>query len=137
MAAFVKFQPFAENVYEKKFNFGSDTFKVVLTNTVPDATDGVLADIAGQISLTNLSSNTLTVSSSAQTSGTFKWVVADLVLTASGAVSDFRYIVIYDDTATNDELVGYWDRGSTLSGMASGDTFTCDFDGTNGVLQHA
>jgi hypothetical protein len=48
-------------------------------------------------------------------------------------VADFRYVVLYNNTATNDELIGYWDYGSTVS-LASTETFTIDFDQTNGVL---
>lgn len=63
-------------------------------------------------------------------------MVADLVLTASGAVGPFQYVYIYDDTATNDELIAYYDYGSAVT-MASGDTFAIDFDATNGLLQIA
>ena len=55
------------------------------------------------------------------------------MLTASGTVATFRYVVLYNDTSTSDNLIAYWDRGSSVT-MADGDTFTCDFDGTNGVL---
>jgi len=65
-------------------------------------------------------------------------VCADLVLTASGAVATFRYVVIYNDTPTSpaDPLVGWYDYGSDVT-LANGETFTIDFDGTNGVLQIA
>ena len=107
-----------------------------MTNTAPVATNTTLATLTGVLATTNLSGATpfnLTVSSSAQTSGTYKLVIADLVLTATGAVGPFRYIAIYNDTATNKELIGWYDYGSSIT-MASGDTFTIDFDGTNGVL---
>lgn len=136
MASFVKFQPFVEALAEKVHNLGSDQLAVALTNTAPNATDDMLADIT-QISYTNLSSRNLTTSSSAQASGTYKLVLADLVLTASGgSVGPFRYVVIYNDTATNDELIGYYDYGSSIT-LADGETLTIDFDGTNGVLQLA
>jgi hypothetical protein len=58
------------------------------------------------------------------------------VLTASGTVPTFRYVVLYNDTATNDELIAWWDRGTSVD-LISTDTFTVDFDPTNGVLQIA
>lgn len=136
MASYNKFQPFVEAVAEKVHNLGSDQLVVALTNTAPSAANGVLADIT-QISYTNLSSRNITTSSSAQTSGTYKLTLADLVLTASGgAVATFRYVVIYNDTAASDNLIAWYDYGSGVT-LADGDTFTIDFDGTNGILQIA
>lgn len=135
MATYTKFNSFTEALAEKVHNLGSDTLKVALTNSAPSASDTQLSNIT-EISYTNCSSRTLTVSSSAQTSGTYKLVVSDLVLTASGTVGPFRYIVIYNDTATNKELIGYYDYGSSLT-LANTDTLTLDFDGTNGLLQIA
>ena len=135
MATYTKFNSFTEALAEKVHNLGSDTLKVALTNSAPSASDTQLSNIT-EISYTNCSSRTLTVSSSAQTSGTYKLVVSDLVLTASGTVGPFRYIVIYNDTATNKELIGYYDYGSALT-LSNTDTLTLDFDGTNGLLQIA
>jgi hypothetical protein len=132
MATFTKFQPFVEAVAEKKHNLGSDQLVIALTNTVPVNTNAVLTDIT-QISYTNLSTRNVTTSASAQTTGTYKLTLADLVLTASGAVATFRYVVLYNDTATNDDLIGWWDYGSAVT-LANGETFTIDFDGSAGVL---
>lgn len=133
MASFTKFNSFVEAVAEKAHNLGSDTLKVALTNTAPAATNAVLADIT-EISYANLSARTLTISSSAQTSGTYKLVLADLTLTASGGpVATFRYVVIYNDTATNDELIAYYDYGSSVS-LNDGDSLAIDFDGSGGFL---
>lgn len=135
MATFTKINSFVEFLAEKRMNLGSDQLVVALTNTAHTATWDELADLT-QISYTNLSSRNITTSSSAQTSGTYKLVLADLVLTASGAVGPFQYIYVYDDTATNDDLIAYYDYGSPVT-MANGDTFTIDFDATNGFLQIA
>lgn len=135
MATYVKFQPFVEALAEKVHNLGSDTLTVALTNTAPNATDATLSQIT-EISYTNLSSRAITTSSSSQTSGTYKLVVDDLILTASGAVGPFRYVVIYNDTSASDNLICYFDYGSSIS-LASGETFTLDFDGSNGLLQIA
>lgn len=135
MASYVKFNCFVEDVAEKVHNLGSDQLVIALSNSAPAASNTVLANIT-EITYTNLSSRNVTTSSSAQSSGTYKLVLTDLVLTASGSVGPFRYVVLYNDTSTSDSLIAYWDYGSSIS-LASGDTFTCDFDGTNGVLQIA
>lgn len=132
MATFNKFNSFVEKVAEKAFNLGSDTLTVALTNTLPTSANSVLADIT-QISYTNLGSRVITTTSSTQTAGVYKLILADLTMTASGAVGPFRYVVIYDDTATNDELIAWYDYGSSIS-LASGESLVIDFDGTNGFL---
>jgi hypothetical protein len=102
---------------------------------MPVASNTQLSNIT-QIAYTNLSTRVISISTSAQTSGTYKLVLTDLVLTASGAVATFRGVGIFNDTAANDELIGWFDYGSDVT-LASGETFTIDFDGTNGLLQHA
>ena len=135
MATYNKFNSFVEALAEKVHNLGSDTLTVALcaAANAPVASNTVLANLT-QIAYTNLSTRAITVSASSQTSGTYKLVCTDLVLTASGAVATFRYVVIYNDTATNDELICWFDYGSDVT-LASGETFTIDFDGTNGLLQ--
>lgn len=134
MATFNKINSFVEAVAEKVHNLGSDQLVVALTAAAnaPVATNTVLANLT-EVSYSNLSSRNVTTSSSAQSSGTYKLVCADLVLTASAAVATFRYVVLYNDTATNDELIGWYDYGANVT-LAAGETFTIDFDGTNGVL---
>jgi hypothetical protein len=135
MATFNKFNSFTEAVAEKVHNLGSDTLSLFLCSSAnaPVAGNTVLANIT-QISYTNLSSRTLTVSSSSQTSGTYKLVIADKTLTASGgSVATFRYVGIYNDTATNDELICWYDNGSDVT-LTDGQSFVIDFDGTNGLL---
>lgn len=133
MVSFNKFNSFVEAIAEKVHNLGSDQLKVALTNSAPSAANTVLTDIT-EISYANVSSRNVSTSSSSQSSGTYKLVCADLVLTASGSVGPFRYVVLYNDTATNDELIGYYDYGSSITLTVSGETLTIDFDGTNGVL---
>lgn len=134
MATFTKLNAFIEAVYEKKHNLGSDQLMVALTNVAPNAaTHTKLADLT-EISYANLSSRVVTVSSSGQTAGLYKLVCADLVLTASGAVGPFQYVYLYNNTATDKDLIGVWDRGAAVT-LANGETFTIDFDQTNGVLQ--
>lgn len=126
MSAYVKQFPFVENMPEKVFNLGSDTLKVALSNTSFAQSIGTLAGIT-EITYTNCSARTITVSASSQTSGTYSLVCTDLVLTASGGtVGPFRYVAIYDDTATSDELICSFDYGSSIT-LNDTETFTLDF----------
>lgn len=136
MATFQKFNSFVESLAEKKFDLGSDTLKVLLTNTAPLATNAVKADLTEITAQNGYSAGgaIASTSSSAQTSGTYKLVVADVTFTASGgSFGPARYAVLYDDTAASDDLIGFWDYGSSVT-PAAGETFTTDFDGSTGVL---
>lgn len=137
MAAFNKFNSFVEAVAEKVHNLGADTLKVMLTNTAPLATNAVKTDIT-EISAGNgytAGGNSAAITSSSQTSGTYKLVLGDpATWTASGgSIGPFQYAVLYNDTATNDELIGWWDYGSAVT-LAAGESFTVDFDPSTGVL---
>src|SRR6056297_3085237 len=121
MSSFQKINAFVEALAEKKHNLGSDQIAVALTNTAPNAADAVLADLT-EVAYTNLSSRNVTTTTSAQTAGTYKLTLADLTLTASGGdVAAFRYVYLYNDTASNDDLIGYFDRGSALT-LLDGDS---------------
>ena len=143
MASFVKINDFVANAVEN-MDLESDQLVIALSNTAPSSessnptadTNGILGNVT-QISYSNLSSRNLTTSSSGQSGGVYKLVLADLTLTASGgSVAAFRYIYIYNDTVTSpaDPLIGYYDYGSSLT-LNDGDTFTIDFSPSNGVIQ--
>ncbi len=131
MPPFNKFQSFVEAVAEGKHNFETAVLEIALSNTEPVVTDDVLADIA-EIAYTNLSARTLANISSGQTAGVYKLDADNKVLTASGAVATFRYVVIFNQSASNDELIAWWDKGATVT-MADTETFTINFDAA-GIL---
>lgn len=132
-SSFFKFNSFTEAVAEKVHNLGSDTLEVALTNTLPVNTNTVLGNIS-QISYTNLNARTLTVSGSAQTGGVYKLTIADKTLTSTGgSTGPFRYVVLFNQTATNDELIGWYDYGSSIT-LGDGESLLLNFDDANGVL---
>ena len=128
MASPTFFHAWKDNVVEVAQS-ATDQFVVALTAAAnaPVATNSVLADLT-TISYTNLSSRNITTSSSSQTTGTYSLVFTDLVLTASGTVATFRYVVIYDDTPTSpaDPLVLFYDYGANVT-LLDTETFTVDF----------
>jgi hypothetical protein len=136
MATFNKFNSFVEALAEKTHNLGSDVLKVMLTNSAPSSSNTIKTDIT-DISAGNgytAGGTQATIVTSAQTAGTYKLVLNDTTFTASGgSIGPFRYAVLYNDTASSDELIGWWDRGSSLT-LASGESFTVDFNASTGVL---
>jgi hypothetical protein len=127
MSTFTKVLSFPEACAEKVHNLGADTLTIALTNTTPDTAWTQLSDLT-EIAYTNLSSRVVTTTSSSSSAGTYTLVLEDLVLTASGgSVAEFRYVYLYNDTATNDELIGYIDFGSGLT-LADTQELTIDWN---------
>lgn len=137
MATYNKFNVFTEDLIEGVHDFDAHTFKVLLTNTAPVATNSVKADLT-EISAGNgyTAGGTATTITTSRSTGTAKIAGTDVVFTATGAVGPFRYAVLYNDTPTSpaDPLVAWWDYGSSIS-LANGETFTVDFDASNGIAQ--
>jgi hypothetical protein len=135
MATYNKINVFVLDEAQKVHNLGADALTIALSNSAPIAANALLSDIT-EIAYTNLSARVPTITSSTQTSGTYKLILATLVLTASGAVATFRYVILYNATPTSPlkPLIAWFDYGSAVT-MANLETFTVGFDGTNGVLQ--
>lgn len=140
MATYNKFESFVEAVAHKKHNLntnalGGDQLTIALCNAAnpPVVGNSVLGDLT-VIAYTNLSTRDLTVTGSAQSSGKFKITVTDTTLTASGgAVAPFQYLVVYNETATNDELICWFDYLSDLI-LADGEYLDVNFDDLNGLF---
>jgi len=136
MAAFNKFNDFVEQIGKAIHDLdGTHTLKVMLTNTAPLATNSVKTDLT-EIAAGNgyTAGGTATTPTWSETSGTAKLVCTDVVFTASGGtIGPFQYAVLYNDTAASDNLIGFWNYGSAVT-LQDTETFTVDFDGTNGVL---
>ncbi len=139
MAAYNKINQFVEDIGKGVHNLATGALTIALTTLAnkPTVASTMLAGLT-QISYTNLSSRAVTTTSFSQTDGVAKLVLADLVLTASGAVASFGAMVLYNDTPTSpaDPLIAWWEYGSDIT-MEDGDTFTLDFDQTGGVLTFA
>ena len=141
MASFNKINQFVADVASGVHQMQTGTthvYKVFLTNTAPISTNSVKTDIAEITAGNGYTAGGPTVGTvtGSQTSGTFKFTGGtDPVITATGNIGPFRYVVLYNDTPTApaDPLIGWWDYGSSIS-LATGETFTVDLDQTNGIL---
>lgn len=125
MATWQVFNSFKEAINEKVHNLSADTIKVALSASAPVLTNTQLSNITQIAATGGYAAGTLAGVTSSQTGGTYTFAFGtDLVFTASGADFDaFRYLVIYNDTATNDELIAYADYGAAYT-VTDGTTFT-------------
>lgn len=132
-ANFVKYNQSTEVLVEA-INTGADTWRVILSNTAPDATDTNQAS-ASEIANGNgytTNGNTAAVVTSTQTGGVYKLVLSSpTAWTASGAGFTARYAILWNQTL--DAVFGYWDYGSSQA-VAAGETFTVNLSGSNGVF---
>lgn len=139
MAAYNKYQQFVEDLAKKVHNLDTDTLKIALTNTAPNAaTHKLLGDIT-ELGAGNgyvAGGNTATFTSGAQTTGTFKLIVADVTFTASGGnIGPFQYAVFYNSTPGSPlkPLIAWFDYGTAIT-ITSGNSFTVDLDQVGGVF---
>ena len=138
MAVFKKFNALSLALAEGKHNFSTDTFYVQLLNVEPDATDAIETDLPADLSTgsdyTAGGVSCGTAFSSAQTGGTYKLCIPNKVITANGGtIGFFQYVALFNFTATDKDLIGYYDYGASIR-LNDTETFTIDFSEVNGVL---
>jgi hypothetical protein len=139
MASYNKIQDYVDQLCRGIHNWGSHTFKATLTNAATVNTNTIFANLTEITAQNGYSAGgpALDTVTPSETSGTAKVTIADEVITASGgSIGPFRYITIYNDTATSpaDALVCWFDYGSSIT-LLTTETFTLDFDATNGLWQ--
>lgn len=115
--ALTLFDTFDGNIGKKKVDFTADTFKAVLSNTLPaQTTAAVLADITEIANGNGYTSGGVTLASVTFTQAVSVWTFtsASFSWTSSGAgMATFRYGAIYDSTAN--VLIGWWDHGVAVT----------------------
>lgn len=148
MATFTKVNDFVEDLGNAVHNFSSHNIAIALSNTAPgsessDPTadgNGVLSNVT-QVAYTNYSDDLTTDRrlesvTWALSSGTATLDCGDFTITASGgALPDFRYVYIYNDSAASDQLIGVQDEGSAVS-LADGQSHAITIN-ASGILSIA
>jgi len=138
VAAFTKYNSFIDEISKGGHNLTTCVYKLALTNSAPNAATHTTwnATDAPPPAAANgypAGGNTLTGVVGTTTGGIFKLVIADTVFTATaGGIGPFRYVILYNVTAGN-KVIGYYDNAASIT-LADTDTFTTDFDATNGVF---
>lgn len=137
MAAYTKFFPFVEAIGRKAHDLHADTLKILLTNVAPAQANAVKADLVEIAAGNGYAAGGLAVpnTSYTQTGGVAKLLGDNVIITAAGGpIGPFRYAVLYNDTALNDELIAYWDYGSSIT-LQDTEAVTVRFDAANGIFQ--
>jgi hypothetical protein len=136
-SAFRKFDSFVAACAHGVHHLNIDSLKVMLSDVSPVRSDSFAADII-EISSGNgyvVGGLPVVVLSSSQTLGLYKLVLdtpVDLVA-SGGSIAQFRYTILYNDDAANDELIGWWDEGTEVI-LVDTDIFRIRFGAVSGVL---
>lgn len=137
MAAYQKFNQFTDDLVKAKHDFSAHTYKVLLSNVAPVATNAIKADLTDITAGSGYTAGgTATVITLSNATGVEKVVAANVTFTASGgSIGPFRYAALYNDSQTSPvkPLVDFFDYGSSVT-LNSGETFTWTPDATNGLF---
>ena len=134
MAAFNKFDSFIYNLGLGNINLSTDDIRIYLTNVAPDG-----ATMEDKFDLTEIAAGNGYTAGGADVAGT--WSTAGVFEGANsvqwtatgGAIAQFRYAVLFDNTPAADAdkyLIGWWDYGAAVD-VATGETFTVDLNDAN------
>lgn len=127
MATWQVVNSFTDEIGEETHKLSTDTLKIGLTNTAPSVTNTVWGNIT-EIAAGNgytAGGTALTGVTYTQTGGTATLAFStDLTFTATGgAIAQFQYPVLYNDTAANDELIAFFNHGAAVD-LANGESYT-------------
>jgi len=143
MARFAFYPSFLAALFDEKhaIKAGGDTLKARLISTALDPTDEEWADLSADELATSggytAGGVTCSVTSATTANGVFTVVIASPSWTGSGAGFTFRSLVLFNDSAPNDELIGGIDFGRSIPIAASENTKTLNytsFDEVNGLI---
>lgn len=137
-SSFTKFNCFVEDLAHQVHNLKCDNLKAFLTNQRPSVEFKNKSQIDEILSGNGyvLGGNDCAVLNSSQKEGAYKlslvnpkeWVADD------GNIGPFRYIVLYNNSTQQKNLIGFWDYETSIT-LTSGETFQVLLDESNGVLQ--
>ena len=134
MAAFNKFDSFIYNLGLGNINLSTDDIRIYLTNVAPNGTTMEdkfdLAEIAAG---NGYVAGGVDVSGTWSTAGVFEGADSVQWVASGGAIAQFRYAVLFDNTPAADTdkyLIGWWDNTTAID-LADGESFTIDLNDSN------
>lgn len=143
MATFNKFNTFVSDILSEIHDLigvggtDCDQLAVYLSNTTPDASAHTVKSDLAEITQENGYTGPINLDQNGSASAGTITVSADSVtITASGgSIGPFQYVVLINNTATNQPLVAWWDYGSEIT-LADGESFVIKFSSvdTDGTI---
>ncbi len=125
----------------EKHNLSSDTFKARLITSALDPADDTWSDIsADELSTSGGYTSggiSLSITSASYTNGAYRVIFDSPAWTGSGGGFTFRSLVIMNETAPSDELVGGIDYGRNITIVSGENTETLGytaFDEIDGMI---
>ena len=133
MAAITKFTSFYTELGLATHNLNTDRIKAAITNVLPDIAQTVFDPVTNHAAPAASDGYTAGGHDTQNLFSAGKMTATDIVLTAgAGGIGPFRYVVLYN-SSKSDKLIGWIAYTSSIT-LASGETFTIDFDALAGVL---
>ena len=128
------FNSYLEALPEKKHDMGADSLKILMTNVAPVVTNTQRSDITQITAGTGYTADGLpiNITSSEQSGGVYRLILEDLLITATGELGPFRYLVLCNETAAGDLLIGWLDYGTSIT-MQSTNTFRINLSEIDGL----
>lgn len=119
------FNAFIADLAHAKHNLSSDGLAVALTLIEPNIIADVVVGDLTEIDYTYCSSRVVTIASSEQLDGVYRWRLTRLVLVAGGGdVGPFQYVVLYN--SDNNALIGAQNVGN-ITTLIDGDDYIITF----------
>jgi hypothetical protein len=135
-----KFQCVSADLANKVHNLGADTLMVCLSNTQPLVTNTVYTDIVDLPTGFGYTTGGVVVpiASSTQIGGNYKLIPTGVTLftPVGGNIGPFQFVILYNSTVINKNLLGWFDYGSALTlNATNNDTFNITWDLSQGLIQ--
>jgi hypothetical protein len=135
---FTRFDALALDLGRKIHDFSADNLRFALTNTAPSkSANAILTDIteiAGGFGYT-AGGVTIPITSWSQSGGLADLVCANVTITATGGnIGPWRWCVVFNNTPTNKNLIGFGDYGSSIT-IADGEQHLFEFNQLGRLLR--
>lgn len=116
-ATFQKFNCTVQDLGNGLHDFSTAVLKVYLTNTLPVATNTVYGTPADLSTGGGYTAGGATVPNTAfsQSSGVASLTGGNVTFTATTGFGPFRYAVLYNSSASTQNLIGWFDYGAAIS----------------------